>query len=95
MLHNALKALGRDTLLYGIAGGLRRLAPFFIVPILTRNLSQEAYGVYDTAIAAAMMMGGFAVLGQDNAVARFLHDDRSMVARSVVATSGFIIQFFA
>jgi|GEM_PF-2056886 len=95
MLKSTLKLLGRDTILYGIAGSLQRLAPLFIVPILTRSLTQEEYGIYDTAIAAAMMLGGFAVVGQDNAVARFLHDDRSMAARSVVATSGFIIQFVA
>ncbi len=93
MLKESIKFLAKDTILYGTTGAVSKFLAIFTVPILTRILTQEDYGTIDAVNAFVPLFTGFAVLGQDSAIARFFYDKgEDLEYRKKIATIGLVLQ---
>lgn len=61
-----------DTFFYGVAVMAERVISFLILPLLTKTLPQEYYGVWTQIVVTASLMSGFVLLGFHTAAVRFL-----------------------
>lgn len=68
------KRLLKDTAIYGIANGVQKLVPFFVVPLVVRALGQEALKIYDVAFVYAYLFSWLLILGQDSAASLLFFD---------------------
>jgi O-antigen/teichoic acid export membrane protein len=66
----SFRALGKDFVAYGIMGALSRSVHIVLLPILTRFLSTEEYGVVDIVAAMVSVLGLMMALTLESAVAR-------------------------
>ena len=69
-----LSGLARDSLIYVIGIVLVRAGPFFITPVLTRTLAQDAFGALDVLMALQGMVIALTSLNLDMAVARYFYE---------------------
>ena len=76
-----LSGLARDSLIYVAGIVLVRSGPFFMTPVLTRALTQDAFGSLDVLLALQGMITTLASLNLDMAVARYFyeHDDADRI----------------
>lgn len=65
-------SLRRDTLFYGVATGAERVVSFLLLPLLTKSLPQELYGVWSQVIVSAGLSSSVVLLGLHTAAVRFL-----------------------
>ncbi len=96
-LGGALKFLAKDSALYGIRyGSLQKLVALMIIPLISRYLTKEEFGILNTITPFAMVFAGVITLGQDSAIARWFYDSSDNLSkkdhRINVATTGFLIQ---
>jgi O-antigen/teichoic acid export membrane protein len=63
-----LAFLGRDALVYGLAGGLTRFVKVLLVPIVARAFPVETFGVFDSLSVHIFVLAMIGVLGLDSAV---------------------------
>ncbi len=90
---NAISQLFKDSLIYGITGGLSKFGNLLIIPIIVEALSKEEYGIYDLTIVFSSIFTGIVVLGQDSAIARFYYDRKEDDDyRNTIVSIGFFIQ---
>ncbi|MEQ8628968.1 oligosaccharide flippase family protein [Ekhidna sp.] len=96
MLAKALKFLAKDSAIYGISGVLQKLLALLIIPLVSRYLTKEEFGLLNSVTPYAMVFAGLVTLGQDSAIARWFFDKTKGLSedehRVNVATTGFIIQ---
>jgi O-antigen/teichoic acid export membrane protein len=88
VFRKALQFIFRDTVVYGISGALSKFFAIIVVPILTRTLTQEQFGIFDAVQSLTLPFTAVIVLGQDSAIARYLneHGDDLEYRRKVVTT---------
>jgi O-antigen/teichoic acid export membrane protein len=93
MVRSSLKLLSKDTIVYGVSGTVSKFILFLTIPIVTRVLTKDQYGMVDAVLSFTTALSGFVILGQDSSIARYFYD-RNMNAdrRKTVATIGFYIQ---
>ncbi|MEA1952257.1 MAG: oligosaccharide flippase family protein, partial [Planctomycetota bacterium] len=84
----SIRQLIGESAVYGVSGALGRLIAFFLIPVYTRVFTPADLGtiaLIDATIALATML---AVLGQDNASARWFYDSpQDEVRRETIASS--------
>ena len=68
----AVRRLARDVVLAGTADALRVLRFLVVLPLLSRSLGVEAYGVWSQLKVSSTFLGSLASLGMATAVLRFL-----------------------
>lgn len=66
------RGLARDTLWYGGAVAVDRIAGVLLVPLLTRHLSQQLYAVWTQIVVSGGLVPGVILLGFQTAAVRFL-----------------------
>jgi len=90
-VREALKRLTGESLIYGIGQVGGRAVHLLLVPVLTRVLTPEAYGVFDLVLAYSQTALLVLVLGMDAALARYFYDepDREARIRMVSTSLGF------
>src|SRR5258706_2258154 len=83
-----MKRLTGESLIYGLGQVGGRAVQLLLVPVLTRTLSQGAFGVAEL-VAAYMQTGALVlVFGMDAALARFFYQEPDRAARiRMVSTS--------
>jgi len=87
-MREALKKLTAESLVYGLGQVSGRAVQLLMVPILTRVLTRDVYGVGDLVLAYAQFAVVFLVFGMDGALVRFFYQEESREARRrMVATS--------
>lgn len=87
-MREALKRLTAESLVYGLGQVSGRAVQLLMVPILTRVLTRDVYGVGDLVLAYAQFAVVFLVFGMDGALVRFFYQEESREARQrMVATS--------
>ena len=87
-VREALKRLTGESLIYGLGQVSGRAVNLLLVPILTRVLTPEAYGVSDLVMAYAQTAMLVLVFGMDAALARHFYDEPDREARvRMVSTS--------
>ena len=72
-LKESLRFLAKDSMFYGIATSILKVAPLLIYPILNRLISIDGIGSLDIAISNAAYFIAFITLGLDSGVARFYY----------------------
>lgn len=58
-----IKKLLGNSLIYGLAPHIPKIAALFILPILTAHLTEEDYGIAGTIVAYTMALSAFSTLG--------------------------------
>ncbi len=76
-------SLKDDTFLYAISVFAERALSFFIIPLLTKTLSQELYAVWTQIIITSGLLVPVVLVGFSNATVRFLagESDRTKISR--------------
>lgn len=92
-MREALKRLRSDALIYGAGQALGRGVQFLLVPILTRLLAPDVYGVSDLVLAYSQFVVLLLVFGTDAALVRFFYrePDRDARRRMISASLAFRI----
>jgi len=87
-VREALGHLRRDAVIYGFGQALGRGVQFLLVPIFTRALLPEVYGVADLVLAYSQFVVLVLVFGMDGALVRFFYQEPDRDARRrMVSTS--------
>jgi O-antigen/teichoic acid export membrane protein len=82
-----IRALFRDTIIYGLAAILSRGLSILILPIYTRILAPAEYGVLDMIFVVMMFANLIVALEITQALARFYHEAQGDAARSRMAST--------
>ena len=80
-MRDALRRLSWDTMIYGAGQALGRSVQFLLVPILTRLLTPDVYGVSDLVLAYSQFVVLALVFGTDSALVRFFYQEPDRDAR--------------
>lgn len=87
-MREALKRLSGESLVYGLGQVSGRAVQLLLVPILTRALTREVYGVADLVLAYSQFAVLVLVFGMDGALVRFFYQEPDREARRrMVSTS--------
>ena len=76
-----LRQLASESLVYGLSGAISRFLAILIVPITTRVLSPEEYGISSLVMTTLALCNILMVLGLDSAVFRWFWDTEDIAAR--------------
>ena len=89
-VRDSLKRLSGDSLVYGLGQVGGKVVNLLLVPVLTRMLVPQQYGVADlvTAYSASVLL--VLVFGMDGALARFFYEQTDREARIRMASSSFV-----
>ncbi len=83
-----LRFLMKDSVVYGIGSALNRVITVIMFPLLARHFTVEEFGRLDLLNTGLLLVVTALVLGQDSAVARFIHEyDERVEQRQVVSQS--------
>ncbi len=77
----------RDFLTYGVMSALSRVSNLLLLPVLTRVLSVDEYGVVDMVAMAVTLVAIGIKLGAPSALARYLNDGRGERAQKRLFTT--------
>jgi len=80
-MREAMRKLNSDVLIYGFGQALGRGVQFLLVPILTRILAPDVYGVSDLVLAYSQFVVLLLVFGTDAALVRFFYSEPDRDAR--------------
>ncbi len=83
-----LLGLLSDAAVYGMGAMLARVAGFLTLPILTRYLTAEDYGVISMLTILSMLFGPLANLGMTNALFRRFNVDKDPAERATLFATG-------
>ena len=87
-MREALKRLTGESLIYGLGQVSGRAVQFLLVPILTRALARDVYGVADLVLAYSQFVVLVLVFGMDGALVRFFYQEPDRESRRrMVSTS--------
>jgi O-antigen/teichoic acid export membrane protein len=95
----SVSSLRNDTFFYGIATLSERGISFLIIPLLTKSISQELYGIWTQIIITAALVSNIILMGFHTAAVRFLAGGESRQESSslfhamlaIVLANGFIV----
>ncbi len=75
-------SLRNDSFIYGLAVMAERLISFFILPILTKTLPTESYGVWTQILITSSLVGNLVLFGFTTAAVKFLagRDDNAEIS---------------
>ena len=79
-----LKRLVKDSLIYGIGTVSRSLIGFILIPLYTRYLTTEEYGILALALVALASLNILFELGMSKALFRFYFETETESDRSTV-----------
>ncbi|MBN1265948.1 MAG: oligosaccharide flippase family protein [Anaerolineales bacterium] len=82
-----IKRLSLDSLVYGIGQVATRLLGFFLIPLYTRFLTTDDYGVLAVLLVLPQLLGDISNLGILSAFSRFYFDGEVGDRKDVIATT--------
>jgi O-antigen/teichoic acid export membrane protein len=91
-MRDVLKRLTGESALYGIGQAGSRAVQVLLVPVLTRVLTPEAYGVSELVLAYTQTVLLVLVFGMDGALARFFYQQADTSARVTMASSSLVFR---
>ena len=89
MVKNALQTFTKHTLIYGISTGLSAMMGLILVPILTRVLSPENYGVLEILLTFISLGASALTLGFDASTSILYHTTATGHEKKQVASTAF------
>ncbi|MDP2683943.1 MAG: flippase [bacterium] len=95
MLLSSIKKLSKDSIIYGISGGITQLIGLILLPILTRIFTPSDYGVIDIITTFISIIMVFLMLGLNSATQRLYFDsDDETYKQKIVSTSFWFLIIF-
>jgi O-antigen/teichoic acid export membrane protein len=94
-MREALKRLTGESLVYGLGQAGGRAVQLLLVPVLTRALAPQAYGVADSILAYSQLALLVLVMGMDAALARFFYQQPDTDARRTMIGSSLALRIVA
>jgi O-antigen/teichoic acid export membrane protein len=91
-MREALKRLTAESLVYGLGQVSGRAVQLLLVPILTRVLAREVYGVADLVLAYSQFAVMVLVFGMDGALVRFFYQEPDREARRRMVGSSLLFR---
>jgi len=91
-MREALKRLSAETVVYGLGQVGSRAVQLLLVPILTRALAPQAFGIGELVIGYAQTAVLVLVFGMDGALARFFYRQPDREARVRMVSSSFVFR---
>jgi O-antigen/teichoic acid export membrane protein len=88
-MREAMKRLTGESLVYGLGQVGGRAVQLLLVPVLTRALSQGAFGVGELVMAYLQTAAMVLVFGMDGALARFFYQEPDRAARVRMVSTSF------
>ena len=89
MLLNKLKSFSADTLYYGLSSVISRLVGFLLVPLFTRYLSPEDYGVMTLLGFYTLFFSPISNLGLQGAMFRYVGFSKTKEDEDIILSSAF------
>ncbi|TMQ67505.1 MAG: hypothetical protein E6K78_04720 [Candidatus Eisenbacteria bacterium] len=86
-MRDALKRLTGESLVYGLGQVSGRAVQLLLVPVLTRVLTRDVYGVADLVLAYSQFVVLVLVFGMDSALVRFFYREPDREARRRMVTT--------
>ncbi len=87
-----LRALARDSVIYGLAAVANKALALVTFPILARYYGAAGYGTLDLLLFAINWAALVVIFGQDSAVARFLHEHGDDPTRAQIVSQSLLVQ---
>lgn len=91
-MREALKKLGSESAVYGLGQAGSRAVQLLLVPVLTRALAPEAFGVAELVQGYAQSAVLLLVFGMDGALARFFYREQDHEARVRMVSTSFLFR---
>nr|WP_294872385.1 oligosaccharide flippase family protein [uncultured Pedobacter sp.] len=89
-----VKALAKDSVIYGLSSVITRTITIFLVPIYTRIFTPQDYGVINLINTTFFLVGMFCVFGLDSSAARWFYDSENENDKKSTISTWFWFQFF-
>jgi O-antigen/teichoic acid export membrane protein len=89
-IRDSLKRLSGDSLVYGLGQVGGKVVNLLLVPVLTRVLVPQQYGVADLVIGYSASVLLVLVFGMDGALSRFFYEQPDREARIRMTSSSFV-----
>jgi len=77
-------SLKKDTIIYGLATLSERVVSFLLLPLLTKTLSQELYGIWTQMIVTISLLLNIVLIGAPSAIVKFLSGMKDRVRMSKI-----------
>ena len=87
-----LKRLGAESFVYGLGQVGGRAVQLLLVPILTRVLAKEAFGISELVAGYSQTAARVLVMGMDGALARHFYEQPDAEARVRMVSSSFVFR---
>ena len=92
----ALKNLFKDSVVYGVANIIQKIAPLIVIPIVIKYLGDEALKIYDLSFVYVYLFSALVFLGLDSAASAFYFDQKKTnFNKKQVLGYGFYFQLFS
>lgn len=90
---NFFKKLSKETIIYGFGKGISGLITIFMIPLYTRALGVEGYGIIDVLATVNAFLYMLTVSGLDSAVPFYYFDVKKRYTKKIISFNGFFIRF--
>ena len=90
---NFFKKLSKETIIYGFGKGISGLITIFMIPLYTRALGVEGYGLIDVLATVNAFLYMLTVSGLDSAVPFYYFDVKKRYTKKIISFNGFFIRF--
>ncbi len=91
-MREQLKRLGAESLVYGLGQVGGRAVQLMLVPVLTRALTPEAFGISELVIGYSQTALLVLVMGMDGALARFFYQEPDTESRIRMVSSSLVFR---
>lgn len=90
-MYNWVKNLGKQSIIYGIGGMLNQFVSILLVPVYTRYLTPEEYGVVQILTVTAGFVVIVAQLGLASAIFKSALHDKSKDTKTIYSTAFYLL----
>ncbi|MEX1189795.1 MAG: flippase [Bacteroidia bacterium] len=87
-----IKQFSKDTIIYGLGKGLKKFIGFLLLPVYTRALSPEQFGILDTIASGVLFLIVFFNMGLNSAVSFFYFKPEDEKERGSILFTVFILR---
>jgi O-antigen/teichoic acid export membrane protein len=87
-----IKQFSKDSLIYGLGKGLKKFIGFLLLPVYTRALSPEEFGILDTLASSVFLLIVFFNFGLNSAVSFFYFKPEDEKERGSILYTVFILR---
>ena len=91
MLKEALRRLGKDSLIYGLGGAISKCIGLLLLPLYTNALSPKEYGITALLSLLGVLMNGILTLGTGNSMGLLYFKETNLGKRPKIIWTNFTL----